>query len=195
MVRKLFIREKSSGADWFFSFVTAPCYTWSSAGSSPFSVAFLYIYINDLPSIISTCQLKSYVDDSKLLLSFLARDENIALGKIKQNLFDVSRWCCEHKLLINRGKTKFLMTGTRQLQRSAAIELTISFLGEDLLASAFASDLGVILDSTLSYDEHITKLISTCMSKLCQINRVKDCFNKDIFKLITESLLLSQLYY
>ena len=48
------------------------------------------IYINDLPSIISTCQLKSYVDDSKLLLSFLARDANIALGKMKQNLFDVA---------------------------------------------------------------------------------------------------------
>ena len=56
------------------------------------------IYINDLPSIISTCQLKSYVDDSKLLLSFLARDANIALGNMKQNLFDVARWCCEHKL-------------------------------------------------------------------------------------------------
>ena len=84
--------------------------------------------------------------------------------------------------LINPGKTKFLIIGTRQLQRSAEIEPTISFLGEDLIASAFASDLGVILDSTLSYDKHITKLVSTCMSKLCQINRVKDCFNKGTLK-------------
>ena len=88
------------------------------------------------------------IDDSKLLLSFLARDANIALGKMKQNLFDVARWCCEHKLLINPGKTKFLIIGTRQLQRSKAIEPTISFLSEDLIASAFDSDLGVILDST-----------------------------------------------
>jgi hypothetical protein len=29
------------------------------------------IYIDDLPSITPTCQLESYVDDSKLLLSFL----------------------------------------------------------------------------------------------------------------------------
>ena len=33
------------------------------------------------------------------------------------------------------------------------------------------------------------------MSKLCQINRVKDCFNNDTLKLIIESLVLSKLYY
>ena len=33
------------------------------------------------------------------------------------------------------------------------------------------------------------------MSKLCQINRVKDCFNKDTLKLIIESLVLSKSYY
>ena len=54
------------------------------------SLLLFCIYVNDLPSIILTCQLKSYVDDSKLLLSFLARDANIALGKMKQNLFDVT---------------------------------------------------------------------------------------------------------
>ena len=33
------------------------------------------------------------------------------------------------------------------------------------------------------------------MSKLCQIYRVKDCFNKDTLKLIIESLVLSKLFY
>jgi hypothetical protein len=103
-----------------------------------------------LPSITPTCPFESYVNDSKLLLSFLIRDANIALGKMTQNLVEVARWCCEHKLLIIPGKTKFLIIGTRQLQRSAAIEPTISFLGEDLIALASASDLGVILDSALS---------------------------------------------
>jgi hypothetical protein len=114
--------------------------------------SFVYNYIDDLPPITPTCQLESYVDDSKLLLSFLIRDANIALGKMRQNLLEVG-WCCKHKLLINPGKTNFLIIGTRQLQRSAAIEPTIPFLGEDLIALASASDLGVILDFALSYDE------------------------------------------
>jgi hypothetical protein len=31
--------------------------------------------------------------------------------------------------------------------------------------------------------------------KLCQIYRVKDCFNKNTLKLIIESLVLSKLFY
>ena len=52
---------------------------------------------------------------------------------MRQNLLEVARWCCEHKLLINPGKTKFLIIGTRQLQLSAEIEPTISFSVRTLL--------------------------------------------------------------
>ena len=34
-------------------------------------------------------------------------------------------------------------------------------------------DLGVYVDSQLSYDEHISKTVSSCVSRLCQINRAK----------------------
>ena len=85
---------------------------------------------------------------------------------------------CEHRLLVNPGKTKFLIIGTRQLQRIEAIEPTIPFLGENLKVAVFARDLGVILDPVLSHDEHITKLVS-------------DCFNKETLKLILESLVLN----
>ena len=167
-------------------------------GAVLFSVAFLYIYINDLPSIIQTGQLKSYVDDSKLLLTFLPRDANIALGKMKRYLFDVARWCCEHTFLINPGKTKFLIIGTRQLQRSAAIEPTISFLGEDLIASAFASDLGVILGPKdhISYidllvmfkcingmaPEYLSKNVSTRSSVHDRETRNRNNLDMPIFK-------------
>ena len=121
---------------------------------------------------------------------FLIRDANLALGMMRQNLLIVARWCCERGLLVNPSKTKFLIIGTRPLQRIEAIEPSIPFLGENLNVAAFAGDLGVILDPVLSYDEHITKLVSICMSKLCQISWVEDCFNEEILKLIIESLIL-----
>ena len=93
---------------------------------------------------------------------------------MQQNLLEIARWFCEHKLLINPSKTKFLIIGTRHVRRTAAIEASISFFGEDLNALTSASDLGVVVHSALSYDDHTTKLVSSCMSKLCQIYRVKD---------------------
>ena len=47
-----------------------------------------------------------------------------------------------------------------------------------------AKDLGVILDSNLTYDEHIINAASSCMSRLAQINRVKHVFDKHTLLMI-----------
>ena len=52
-----------------------------------------------------------------------------------------------------------------------------------------------IVDSHLTYDSHITKLVSSCMAKLCQINRVKGSFDKDTLTLIISALVISKLVY
>jgi hypothetical protein len=39
-----------------------------------------------------------------------------------------------------------------------------------------AKDLGVTLDRHLNYDKHVSLLVSSCMNKLCQINRAKNSF-------------------
>ena len=58
-----------------------------------------------------------------------------------------------------------------------------------------AKDLGVTLDSHLIYDCHIAKLVSSCMTKLCQINRVKDTFDNDTLLAIIGGLVISKLLY
>ena len=51
------------------------------------------------------------------------------------------------------------------------------------------------MDSNLTYDEHISKLISSCMAKLCQINRIKHCFDCNMLTNIINTLVISKLYY
>ena len=47
------------------------------------------IYLNDLPSAPSSCNLESYVDDSKLFFSFPLIELHAAIEKLKQDLFSV----------------------------------------------------------------------------------------------------------
>ena len=49
----------------------------------------------------------------------------------------------------------------------------ITLQGKEIAPTASARDLGVQVDVTLSYNEHVTNLTSTCMASLCQINRIK----------------------
>ena len=74
-------------------------------------------------------------------------------------------------------------------------DLSMSFLGEKLKPSKSAKDLGVVLDPLLTYDHHITSIVSSCFSILSQINRVKKSFDKETLQLLIESVVFSKMLY
>ena len=64
------------------------------------------------------------------------------------------------------------------------------------MAVESARDLGVYIDLHLTYDTHISHLVSSClMTKLVQINRVKYCFDRKTLVLIITSLVFSKMLY
>ena len=78
---------------------------------------------------------------------------------------------------------------------SHPVDFSLSFMGRTLTSVDSARDLGVIMDSYLAYDNHISYLVSSFLSKLVQINRVKKSFEKDILMLIISSLGFSKMFY
>jgi hypothetical protein len=47
----------------------------------------------------------------------------------------------------------------------------------------------------MSYDCHITELVSSCLSKLSQINLVSKCFDKETISLLVSALVMNKLLY
>ena len=60
------------------------------------------------------CIAKSYVDDTKLVISFDLKEKTPTIAHIKEDLFNVSKWCCQNFLLLNPDKIKLLVFGSRQ---------------------------------------------------------------------------------
>ena len=73
-------------------------------------------------------------------------------------------------------------------------EFRLTLLGKDLEPSETVKDLGVNFDKNLTFNEHIVKTVSSCMSSLGQIGCVKHAFRKDILIMIVNSLVFSKLY-
>ncbi len=71
----------------------------------------------------------------------------------------------------------------------------ILLLGKKLFPVTSATDLGVTLDSGLTYDEHVTKLVFSCVGSLCQINRARHLFDMKTLILLINALVFSKLYY
>ena len=73
--------------------------------------------------------------------------------------------------------------------------MSLSFLGKTISLVPSAKDLGITFDTFLTFDDHISKLVSSCMGKLCQINRVKDGLDRKTLLLVIETLVINKLLY
>ena len=98
-------------------------------------------------------------------------------------------------LLINPEKTKFVLFGVRQRISKLPSNITVPFLGHDLIPVTSVKDPGVTLDSNLTFNGHIVSLTSYLLSALVQINRVWHLFSKDVLYIILNSLVFSKLFY
>ena len=158
---------------------------------------FLFnIYTDSLPSGPESCNLESYVDDSKTFLSFTLSNMNHSLRQVEEDLYRVFEWCCRNSLLVNPEKTKMLLVGTRQLMNQLEAPIHINFMGETLTPVTEVKDLGMFLDSHLNYDKHIQALSSSCISKLRQIGRVKHNFDQQTLACtIIDTLVMSKINY
>ena len=112
------------------------------------------IYVNDLPEAPRNCSTECYVDDTKLFVSFHSQDTQRIVEEMNEDLLGVRNWCFRNRLLLNPDKMKLIVFGSRQMT-SKLHEFRLSLLGKDISPVQSAKDLGVILDSNLTFDDHI----------------------------------------
>ena len=67
----------------------------------------------------------------------------------------------------------------------------LTLLRKEITPTAFAKDLGVILDSCLTYNDHIASTVSSCTARLGQINPVKHAFDTTTLTIIINALFFS----
>ena len=87
-----------------------------------------------------------------------------------------------------------MVFGSRKLI-SKLPDFQISLLGKVVVPPSTARHLGVVLDINLSFHDHITKIISSCMASLGQINRAGHIYNQTILMTVINAVLFSKLFY
>ena len=108
------------------------------------------------------------IDDSKIYLSFSYKDINVAEIQLTDDLRRIVSWCCSNSPLANPKKTKLLLFGATQMLNHVQ-DFRVTFLVKELRPVSSARDLGMEFDECLSYDEHITHVISKCTKSPCEI--------------------------
>ena len=139
------------------------------------------IFINDLPEAVNCC-IKLFADDSKLYSAIRSKEE---ADTLQENINKANDW----KMTFNRTKCKHLHIGRHESV------LRYSMQDSPVEQVPHEKDLGVIVDKTLVFTEHINAKISKANRNLGIIYRSFTYLDRDIFTTLYKSLVRPHLEY
>ena len=106
---------------------------------------------------------------------------------VQDDLNRVAQWMESNKLILNQSKTKSMLFGSRQ-NLAKSPNFCIQLHGKVLERVAKFSYLGVVLDETLSWKDHVEYVSNKVSSRLGLLTRIRSCLT--LARLRAVSLLL-----
>ena len=145
------------------------------------------IYINDLSFDIQDSMVDLYADDSTLY----SKDTSTQLieCKLQNNLNMVTDWCMKNNMAINPQKTKCMLIGSKAKLRNAK-ELNITV--NNILIQNVTSHklLGVIIDSSLTWNLQVESVCKKANSKIALLKRINYFLNEHMRILFYNAYIL-----
>ena len=128
------------------------------------------IYINDLPSIAEKSQAILYADDTAIIYS--AKNYLDVQQVLSADFNLIGKWLVRNKLTLNVKKTKCMLFGTPTMLKNS-VPLRLQHDSQDIEQVDVFKYLGVLLDNTLTFRDHISMVCKKISCRLGVLGRVK----------------------
>ena len=100
-----------------------------------------------------------------------------------------------NSLLLNPAKTEAVAFGTRPRLRSIDLSRRLNIDGVPIQLAESVRLLGVTLDQTLSFDQHVTEVVHDCNYHLRALRHIRPRLTMECAKSIATSIVGSRLDY
>jgi hypothetical protein len=136
-----------------------------------------------------------YADDASVYLSFELDRMDDAFLSMSQCINEVKQWMSGMKLKMNNGKTEFVVLATRHTARTMG-DIPVLHVGESQVeASNVVRSLGVLLDRTLSLDDHVNQMCKSARFHLFNISRIRNHLPTKSCEQLVHAFIFSKLDY
>ena len=148
------------------------------------------LYVSDLQSYVQG-KCHQYGDDTTLYQHTKVSQLEEAVTDMNANIERLGPFSDDSNLAVNKSKTKWMLASTPQMDRVHSLDkkpLSLVYNGSSLERLRVAKLLGVHL---LTWNEHITKTLSSCYSTLAVLRKVRYIAPFPIRKQLVECLIFT----
>jgi len=191
--------------DWFLSYLSGrkQYVACNSVNSSTRSIHFgvpqgsnlgpllFLIYINDLAYVSSRLFSILFADDSNFFLTGTNPDTMIRI--INEDMHYIVAWLRANKLTLNVDKTHFMLFSPSRKKYEISENVVIQ--NSTIEHVHFTKFLGVIIDSNLSWKNHISYISSKIAKNIGVLCRGRKIFNNETMLSLYNALILPYLTY
>jgi len=156
------------------------------------------VYASTIIDCIEPAQdLGGYADDHYLRDQFrpsTPQAQSECIQRIEKSVDNVISWMSANVLKVNAKKTEIAVIGSRQMLAKSHIE-QLRIGSENVPTSDTLKYLGVILDDSLSFQDHIKAKCRTAVWNIRKICKIRKFLDLSTAKLLASALVLSHLDY
>ena len=157
------------------------------------------IYLRSIYKLVEShgFNIKGFADDHQLYVSFVPLFQSHYLGeKINCILNEVTLWMNTYFLKLNAGKTQMIVFGPSSIRNDVTINgIFIDYNNTCIRFRNVVKNLGVFLDSDMSYAHQINSCVSSVFLTIKSISKISSFLSKKEKCTLVCSLVLSKLDY
>jgi hypothetical protein len=135
-----------------------------------------------------------YADDIQVYVRSTKTDIPDTLLSLEVCLDDVSKWLTSQKLILNLAKCEFISFSSRPNFKFIS-NLEISLCDRKVKSSTQIRDLGIILDTHLTLNPHVSKIRKQAFLYLRLISKARRYMSKRHAALLVDSLAVSRINF
>ena len=155
------------------------------------------VYISPIGAIFSAfgIQHQQYADDTQLYIALSAVHPVPAISTLESCLTSLHSWFCQNGLCLNPTKSDAILFGTQQRLHHFPTLSDINIAGSTVSLSDKITTIGVTLDSTLTFNSHVSNICKTSYFHLHALKHIRSVLTKDMATSIAVALIQSRLDY
>ncbi len=156
------------------------------------------LYLQPVGSIIKAHNIRyhCYADDIQLYVSFppTCAAMSSATKQMEACIEDINRWMDASGLKLNHQKSELIILGSRQMLNKVATKDSCIHVGNNTVyPSSKTRNLGVIFDTSMSFNDHVSHISRSIRYQLRNLSFVRKYLTRDATEQLVHALISSRL--